>query len=842
MSEIRFNNGKEEFVDGLISQKEILVKKLSSAPSSTASYAHLYAKSDGNIYHQNSSGSETQVGLTSSGTGLTKGYIASSKPVLTTANSISIDNFTALDSTNSQMIDFSSSTASPATFYNWDFNEGTGTTINSNLATSATALTTGGTVTWGSGYLSVNGTAGNNFFAGANGLLSQIDSFSIALWFEWNGTSTNNWFLAIGDGAGTANSNLSFGLTRQDSGGMGASVNSGSSGTIVTTGVQPVNGVKYFGIATYTRVGGSNNNILTFRFTSDGINWFSASTNTAVLMQQNSAHELRSSIINNFTNSTNCKYYRLTVYPERILTNNEMQSLYNIGSEGSITSTITNTLKGQTLNLGNPVPTEWLFNEGSGTTMADTKGNGGFSITAGAATWGTGWVEVNGYGGNKMETAAGIYHGLNTFSIAAWVEPVNIVSSSTPRAFLCLGDESISAGNLSFGMMCVNGVVEFRISNGSSYTQLTSNHIPVNGTKYLFVATYERVGGTGNNKAKFRFTSDGITWYELTSSSAVLMQQNSTHKLRNGWEFATGTADVKWHRLGLYNDKILTNDEIQAIWDSGSEAAASSSVYSQVNTINYSSALSGTVSYSSTTVTGTGTSFTTDFKVGDVIFSKEYGRKITAIASNTSMTIDSAMPASYAGVTYKRGGYAPNTWYYVYSIFNGTTSNLWASTRNLSAGDTLVDLPSGYTYYRQTALALKTTSSGRILPFRVTGDWPKHPTIIYNGTFNVNGALTTTVANAFTTTTFTPVDCSSFVPAISTNPIFYYSATGSGGPAITTRPSGNHTVGVTTVTLPESGYGDTFVAHCNSSQKIDLKTSAITIYLSVYGYTVTSEI
>lgn len=68
--------------------------------------------------------------------------------------------------------------------------------------------------------------------------------------------------------------------------------------------------------------------------------------------------------------------------------------------------------------------------------------------------------------------------------------------------------------------------------------------------------------------------------------------------------------------------------------------------------------LSGSVSVSSTTVTGTGSLFNTEFKVGDYISvtvgGTEYRRRITAIASNTSLTIDSTIGTTVTGERYSR--------------------------------------------------------------------------------------------------------------------------------------------------------------------------------------------
>ena len=121
-----------------------------------------------------------------------------------------------------------------------------------------------------------------------------------------------------------------------------------------------------------------------------------------------------------------------------------------------------------------------------------------------------------------------------------------------------------------------------------------------------------------------------------------------------------------------------------------------------LNGVAVSSALSGTISASGTAVTGTSTAFTTDFQVGDVIYSTtdSTGRRITVITDDTNLTVESSWTIT-GGASYRRGGEAPSTHYYVYAVTDGSTPGLLMSTRSVLSGDTLVDEPSGYTKSRQ---------------------------------------------------------------------------------------------------------------------------------------------
>lgn len=100
----------------------------------------------------------------------------------------------------------------------------------------------------------------------------------------------------------------------------------------------------------------------------------------------------------------------------------------------------------------------------------------------------------------------------------------------------------------------------------------------------------------------------------------------------------------------------------------------------------------GTGGSPSTTITGSSTKFLTDFMVGDVLWTGSGARRITAIASDTSLTVESSVTLAN-GTSYKRGGEAPNTWYNLYAVTDGTTPGLLLSTRNLSKTETLADLP-----------------------------------------------------------------------------------------------------------------------------------------------------
>jgi hypothetical protein len=162
--------------------------------------------------------------------------------------------------------------------------------------------------------------------------------------------------------------------------------------------------------------------------------------------------------------------------------------------------------------------------------------------------------------------------------------------------------------------------------------------------------------------------------------------------------------------------------------------------------------LSGTVSVNNGSVTGTGTSFLTDFVVGDVITVGSFSGRVTATpASNTSMTTTSFS----ASGTYKRGGMCADTNYYLYVIAKdqGVSPSLVLSTRSLRYGHVLVDLPSTYIKYKEICFSAYLDASKNIAPFRICEGWPGTPVILYqNSTQLLSGALSTNSSSPTTLT------------------------------------------------------------------------------------------
>jgi hypothetical protein len=104
------------------------------------------------------------------------------------------------------------------------------------------------------------------------------------------------------------------------------------------------------------------------------------------------------------------------------------------------------------------------------------------------------------------------------------------------------------------------------------------------------------------------------------------------------------------------------------------------------------------------------------FQIGDVIRIGGHGRRITAKPTSSTLTIESAFSSNFTNQQYWRGGAAPNTLYYLYVIGAGDgDNNVVLSTRcfaHTSLGQDLVDLPQGYTKFRQLWPVFITNQNG----------------------------------------------------------------------------------------------------------------------------------
>jgi hypothetical protein len=183
--------------------------------------------------------------------------------------------------------------------------------------------------------------------------------------------------------------------------------------------------------------------------------------------------------------------------------------------------------------------------------------------------------------------------------------------------------------------------------------------IPATVGNYLLVTNIN--GAPGINTLK------QVTLYNRVTASVGTIPSGGT---------AVGTARVRFmeyhngtigaqtaiYKLGLFDVQMSAgydfNRDVKSLYHAGSSADANLNFTADVE--GTTKVGSGTVvrlignatASSSTTITGAGTSFQTDLKVGDYIFLGTALRRVTAIASQVSLTVDSSI--SVAGVTIDR--------------------------------------------------------------------------------------------------------------------------------------------------------------------------------------------
>jgi hypothetical protein len=131
-----------------------------------------------------------------------------------------------------------------------------------------------------------------------------------------------------------------------------------------------------------------------------------------------------------------------------------------------------------------------------------------------------------------------------------------------------------------------------------------------------------------------------------TSATAIAVGKGSAKSSNDAETIAlTAETPVAITSTGAGGLNTLTSSLKMSTTNSSTTATATGSVYGDLN----GRALTGTASSSSTAVTGTGTKFLTEVSVGDMIrFGSVGTARVTAIASDTALTISAAPPGGAA--------------------------------------------------------------------------------------------------------------------------------------------------------------------------------------------------
>jgi hypothetical protein len=270
--------------------------------------------------------------------------------------------------------------------------------------------------------------------------------------------------------------------------------------------------------------------------------------------------------------------------------------------------------------------------------------------------------------------------------------------------------------------------------------------IPTTVGNYLLVTNVNGVPGINTLKQ--------VTLYNRVTSSVGVIPTSGT---------AVGTARVRFmeyhngtigaqtavYKLGLFDVQMASgydfNRDVKSVYHVGSSADANlnftADIESTARTILTVGGGPGTLvrligsatASASTTITGAGTSFQTDLKVGDYVFLGTALRRVTAIASQISLTVDASI--SVTGVTIDRVEtqlYEPEHTsllfqfpYYaikdisdtVYTVYETFTSSVSAGSISIStASGTFASAADNDNY---TVIDTDATTGGAIIP--ITG-------------------------------------------------------------------------------------------------------------------------
>jgi hypothetical protein len=279
--------------------------------------------------------------------------------------------------------------------------------------------------------------------------------------------------------------------------------------------------------------------------------------------------------------------------------------------------------------------------------------------------------------------------------------------------------------------------------------------------------------------------TDGMVWFD---AKGVQVRVNGATRAVNAYPANVhgSAAPVYATSSTMTVASIAERDSMDAINIQKTSSTTVDIATTGLNGLAQSANLSGTVSVTSGSTTVTfSASQAGVLQVGDVVTTAGGQSRRLASGSGTSWVSESNFSSTETTVTVKRGGRATNTWYYLYAITDNVTPGLILSTRNVAGGDTLADLPTGYTLSRQIPFATRLNGSSNIIPFMVGDGWPVRPRIHWQVVFsNIQAptAGTTNIVAGGTAGSFGAgiISAASFVPAISDWAFFQMANTSSG--------------------------------------------------------------
>lgn len=214
-----------------------------------------------------------------------------------------------------------------------------------------------------------------------------------------------------------------------------------------------------------------------------------------------------------------------------------------------------------TANIGSPVAA-WSFNEGSGTTAADSSGNGHTGTLTGSAGWTAsgksgGALSLNGSGYVNIANPSTIVLGNANCTIAAWIK-----TSSTSTMGIVTKDNNGAhiTGDKLFGVNHTS--TKFGVDHGW-VTNLDSNKTITDGA-WHHVAWTQQKDGSGSNEV-WKLYVDGV--FETTKTAATLADV-AGHTVRIGSGSSTSYFANNFNgvidEVKIYN-RVLNDTDIAAL-------------------------------------------------------------------------------------------------------------------------------------------------------------------------------------------------------------------------------------------------------------------------------------
>ena len=233
------------------------------------------------------------------------------------------------------------------------------------------------------------------------------------------------------------------------------------------------------------------------------------------------------------------------------------------------------------------------------------------------------------------------------------------------------GDEASVAVALEPGKAYVQGFeiekisTEYiQINKARSYDRITGDSVPVKFGNYIYVSNVRGVIDCSTFPVVNLYNQVQPSSNPQNTPSSTLV---GTARLRSvEYQAGTpGTSSTGIYKAYLFNVTMnsgytFERDVKQLFVDTGTTTnnlVADVAAYTSDSSVNY-VALTGTVSASTTNLTGVGTSLSTQLKAGDYIrLQSSTGievRRIASVSSATAATIDTAFSGTVTGVTFQR--------------------------------------------------------------------------------------------------------------------------------------------------------------------------------------------